>query len=162
LWRSVTAHAEKSESHRVRLSASAGQFARSDASGQFLLAGVQPGSVLLALDPSANQRMAESDVTVTVVDGQDTSVTLRCVQLLEISGIVVDENGKPVSRATVTAKGPSSETVRSRRNGRFRIPNLTTGAYQLQANRRGRNNSETVSAIAGSSGTVLTLSRKRD
>jgi len=55
-----------------------------------------------------------------------------------IEGRIVDAQSLPVPGATVTATGPQGEkTAVTDTDGRFTLPLLTPGAYQLRAELRG-------------------------
>jgi hypothetical protein len=136
-----------------------------DASGNFVLNGVVPGSIELALDPDSDYMTPEHSVRVSVLDGKDVQATLQCVQLLSLSGVVLDHEGNPYKYAIVTAKNPQfDQTTKANGSGRFEFKKLVPGVYDLWAQQRRSSKSRSgarVSAPAGSSNIGLRLKRKK-
>lgn len=57
---------------------------------------------------------------------------LTCAQTT-LEGTVKDQTGLPVANATIDTYGPARHTVRTDREGHYRIDNLPTGKYRLTA-----------------------------
>jgi hypothetical protein len=55
----------------------------------------------------------------------------------ELSGVVQDEQGRPVAGVQVSAQGPGMVSAVSDAQGRFNLRNLTPGPYLLRAHRQG-------------------------
>jgi hypothetical protein len=133
-----------------------------DASGNFVLNGVLPGSIELALDPDSDYMTPEHSVRVSVLDGKDVQTTLQCVQLLSLSGVVLDHDGVPFKNVTVKAESPrSDQTTKADGSGRFELKKLVPGVYEVWAKKWGVPSGARISAPAGSSNIVLRLKRKK-
>ncbi len=74
-----------------------------------------------------------------------------------LTGLVLDEKGKPVKGATVTLVDPDTNfkapPVKTDKNGRFVFENLTTSSYKLQAT-QGDHKSDTADVAIGSESMV--------
>jgi hypothetical protein len=136
--------------------------ATTDASGNFVLNGVLPGSIELEMDHDSDYMTAERSVRVSVVDGKDVQITLQCVQLLSLIGVVLDHDGTPYKNVTVTAKSPRLDrTTKADGSGRFELKRLVPGVYEVWAKKWGVPSGARISVPAGSSNIVLRLKRKK-
>lgn len=115
----------------------------SDDAGSFELAGLAPGTY--ALEASLKVGGAEHQASLTVeVPGPGTvQVTLRMDTGQSVSGIVVDEQGRPIPDAEVEAyaffreaeeyPGGAPATATTGPDGRFTVHHLVEGACLLSA-----------------------------
>jgi hypothetical protein len=116
----------------------------SDADGRFSFEDIEPGSYIL----SASWRGSQDQVYGARSGGTGgTRLTLSAGQVLEniefriaplgvISGMVVDDGGKPMSGVRVIATGvrfTANGTVITDGAGEFRFPSLAPGSYLLMA-----------------------------
>ncbi|MCI0587782.1 MAG: carboxypeptidase-like regulatory domain-containing protein [Planctomycetes bacterium] len=122
---------------------------RTDAEGRFRISSLEPGphhlratkDGLLAKDP---------EPLVEVKGGEETSVTLVLTAGRHVAGRVVDEAGRPVGGATVTARPdwrsargaggamrrtPFSQRAETGPDGSFRLTGLGEGPYEIVASR---------------------------
>jgi hypothetical protein len=81
--------------------------------------------------------------------------------MADCSGVVVDENGVPISAAKITLKNSGGQTFRAETNGagRFFVLNLPVGDYQVEARREGFFvlSGKTITLRSGSNDVTLTL-----
>src|SRR5258708_24324724 len=81
--------------------------------------------------------------------------------LADCSGVVVDENGVPISAAKITLQNSGGQAFRAETNGagRFFVLNLPVGDYQVEARREGffDLSGKTVTLHSGSNDVTLTL-----
>jgi len=139
------------------------QRAQSDAEGRFSFGGIPPGRYTLMAGASAGH--------VFTLHGTETvEVPLRLETGAPISGVVVDEQGRPVANATVDASAldkrgrdlPPSITD-SDAEGRFTLNHVTDGASALRATKDGYAFEATEPLAPGArSPSVLAMSGARD
>ncbi|MEM1179982.1 MAG: carboxypeptidase regulatory-like domain-containing protein, partial [Acidobacteriota bacterium] len=113
-----------------------------DATGRYVLDEVFPGNRrVLAADLVANER---TQTSVTVADGQIQQADLLFVDELDIqgglSGQVLDEDGQPVSGATLHLAGGYwssrwAHTANTDASGFYHFPDLEPGVYGIHAYR---------------------------
>lgn len=115
----------------------------SNIKGDFIVEGLVPGKYGIMLLGGENQEMRAESVTVDIVDGDVSGVTVRLMKASTISGVVVLEpedkkafaklrelelrgyvtsGGAGAGQSTVSSIGP---------DGSFRLPGLTTGQVNL-------------------------------
>jgi protocatechuate 3,4-dioxygenase beta subunit len=113
--------------------------AESRADGSFQIDGVVPGSYLLHVDPP-EQPPLEQPMPVTVAAGQDVrGLRVMLEPAGALTGVVVDQDGRPVKGAQISATGDRNEwgqrqTV-SADDGSFDLPGLPEGEYHVVAMR---------------------------
>jgi hypothetical protein len=87
--------------------------------------------------PGAIKQAAASTITIGAGDIVDNLVfTVQSVPAFSISGIVVDENGKPVGGAWVYFYGPDLPwrgTAETQKDGRFVLGDVPAGNYRVSA-----------------------------
>ena len=84
------------------------------------------GTPVAAQDPTPIVRRA-----VLVKDTQGVASTGS------IQGVVLDDRGRPLAGALVSAMGPTTSAVETDSNGWFRLSELTPDAYVVRAHRLG-------------------------
>ncbi|MFB3067579.1 MAG: carboxypeptidase regulatory-like domain-containing protein, partial [Planctomycetota bacterium] len=115
-------------------SASAGgsRSMRSDFDGSFRFAGVPSGTYRLSATTTDGKSRSEE------IEAGAMDVRLEVQKTSFIGGQVVDEEGKPVTGASVTVLIPSGKKKESKRsantsgNGRFRIVHVEAGTYVIE------------------------------
>ncbi len=145
----------------------------SDSKGNFSLASMTPGTFQVLLSVPGYTQQAASDVSVAA--GETVSRPLIVSRGGSLEGVVLDENGKPVSAAGVAADRrppgmprPPLMFIRdgsrafTAPDGRFVIRNLAPGeGYNVQANREGfaegRETGVEITASERKSGVRITL-----
>ncbi|MEM7164210.1 MAG: sigma-70 family RNA polymerase sigma factor [Planctomycetota bacterium] len=123
------------EALRERLRAGASTATtRTDAAGQFELRGVTPGQRRLRV--SARGYTPYLSDAVELTEGQVHDVTVVLERGLEISGVVVDSNGQPVSGAKVafhrSGQLGAAYQLTTNEEGRFEKSGLGTEAFELR------------------------------
>lgn len=109
--------------------------ARSDAGGMFTFEGLARDEWSLTFE----HRDFASLVQQVVVRDQETRQDFVLARGNEVSGIVVATSGEPLSGALVTIFNPNTQQsgVRTGQDGRFAIPNVPEGRYQLRVENHG-------------------------
>lgn len=108
-----------------------------DANGGYRIANApRQGSVTIAAEADGYARVEKMNVMVT--GEQLNEINLELPRGLPISGVVQDMDGKPIANASVVAtaissKVPQTGQAQSDGDGRFSIPALREGPYQLVA-----------------------------
>lgn len=146
-------------------------FTFSDENGQFLVAGLAPGTYSVTAMTSNEQGSGDATKKVELAAGQRVNDVVLIWDKqppggasegsLTISGQVVDSSGKPLSDAVVYANvsGTNKTSItRSLLDGSFTVKGLAAGGYKLTALSGGNRTWEAVDAEAGASGVRLTVS----
>ncbi|NVJ15393.1 carboxypeptidase-like regulatory domain-containing protein [Myxococcus sp. AM010] len=121
----------------------ASQETETDAEGRFLITEVGPGTYTLISGPDLGVSGPKALRTVTVQGTERVEASLRLETGAPVSGIVVDEHGRPVADARVDGNNfPRSrdgvfEGTSSDAEGRFILHHLTEGACALSASKDG-------------------------
>ncbi len=117
---------------------------RSDDSGRFLFGGLPPGTYTLHAEVDVGGIPQRASRTVTVQGTETVDASLRLYTGLPVSGIVVDERGRPVADAEVEGNPLQGErayalrgTVSSGPDGRFTLHHMPKGACELRARKEG-------------------------
>ncbi|MFQ5844357.1 MAG: carboxypeptidase regulatory-like domain-containing protein, partial [Planctomycetota bacterium] len=105
--------------------------ARTDAEGRVDSRGVEPGPYLVSASTADGKTRSEE------VEAGATDLRLEMQATAHIGGLVVDDLGKPVPRAQVTALIPEGKTIRrasatTGTGGRFQVSQLEPGTYTLE------------------------------
>lgn len=110
-----------------------GVAARSDASGRFRLDGLSPGTWRIEVIAEGYEALQRIGVTAPTTD---LSLTLRALATLQVA--VVDASGLPAAGASVIVSGSGvwpPRTATTDANGRFAMPSLPGGVYEVRASR---------------------------
>jgi len=103
-----------------------------DAAGQFRLAGLPTGNLLVVAQDSTGER--EARATTKIETGENT-ITLRFASGVAVSGRVQDEAGQPVPEATVLLNALTGEQgftrITSRSDGTFSADSVAPGTYRI-------------------------------
>ncbi|HEY2906956.1 MAG TPA: carboxypeptidase-like regulatory domain-containing protein [Vicinamibacterales bacterium] len=148
-----------------------GQGQQTNDIGEFRVAGLAPGEYFIAVSPRMMMPLGESPASPPAANGSRTTTTttyypgtidpagaqpitvaagetvnsiqftMQSSPAFRVSGIVVDENGQPISNAMVMLMGdPRSGPMfgpagsgRSDSGGRFAISNIVAGSYRINA-----------------------------
>ncbi|HSK22153.1 MAG TPA: carboxypeptidase regulatory-like domain-containing protein [Egicoccus sp.] len=105
-----------------------------DLEGRYQFAGrSQFGAYTVAITlPTGFAAGGPTTRTVNLVSGSSATADFRILEEASISGQVVDGTGAPVSGVSVAVSGPSSGTLTTDGEGRFRLANRTAfGAYTV-------------------------------
>ncbi|QDF01729.1 carboxypeptidase-like regulatory domain-containing protein [Myxococcus xanthus] len=119
----------------------ASQETETDAEGRFSLTEVGPGTYTLIPGSDLGDTDHQVMRTVTVQGTETVEVSLRLETGAPVSGIVVDEHGRPVANALVDGNNfPSPrdgvfESTSSDAEGRFVLHHLAEGACALRASK---------------------------
>jgi hypothetical protein len=141
-----------------------GPAVRSDADGRFEIKGLPPGrqysTSISATGFGFDQRMVEHSDTLT------NRVELQPFQLMpadqRIAGIVLDDNDKPVARASIYSHGNRQPNLSAQTDaeGQFSIARVCAGPLELSANSRGGGYGN-VTAEGGDTNIVIRMSASR-
>jgi hypothetical protein len=111
--------------------------AQTDASGEYVVDGVEPGEKLVSFSKDG----FVSDTKRVNVSGKEVRVDGRLDKGLEIGGLVVDNSGIPLADATVNVQSPTPGArfveARTDANGGFRVEALPAGRYTFRARKQG-------------------------
>jgi hypothetical protein len=121
-----------------------GHQALTDAAGRFRLENLQPGQYALWAEAEGFVRNPPPSLSLTLTDGQAVKdFAIQLIPFGAISGKALDENGDPITGATVEAlryaysrNGRSLETkasATSNDRGEFRLFNLQPGRWYIAA-----------------------------
>jgi protocatechuate 3,4-dioxygenase beta subunit len=127
--------------------------------GSFTIRSLAPGEY--DIFPYGRGESNKSMHRVTLAKGQNITGLRIVLQEtgLSIAGVVVDAEGKPISRATIQTRGHGWNQIDSDAEGRFNISGLAEGEFSLSAYHY--NYSPTsVSAVAGTQNVRITLEGK--
>lgn len=116
---------------------------RTDLAGQFHFDGLAAGTYALSVQRLTLQPGESSaslpGATVTLKEGETTSVVLRLRQGFSLEGTVVEGEGIPMANAFVVAEGrmeaKETATLWTNATGRFRISGLSRGEVVLRVSR---------------------------
>ncbi len=142
---------------RVRTAASGGM---TDAEGRYVLRGVPEGSWRVFAMASGHQP-AERVVEMTAEGKRVIGIDLDLRPLARIRGLLRDVEGRPVPRATVSAKGPlppgasSRASDTTREDGHFEITGLLSALYDLNVTASGYLLPQVVTVTAPTSNVIL-------
>jgi len=151
-----------------------GKVAFTDEKGRFYADEIPVGDIVLRIEADG---LATHEVRRKGVKPgeQITGMSITVKPALEISGKVVDEEGKAIARAWISARQtaspdgePTSQQLGARldADGSFTIRNIPEGTYTLQVRVWGRGdgpqyeNMERTAIVAGSKDLVITLVRR--
>ncbi|NOK03819.1 MULTISPECIES: carboxypeptidase-like regulatory domain-containing protein [Myxococcus] len=116
----------------------------SDEEGRFIIVSVAPGTYTLKAGVDSSAIEHATPHTVTVRGTETVKTTLRLETGEPVSGIVVDELGRPVANATVDATSPSKRwkavhpvLTTSDAEGRFVLHSLPEGECSLRVSKEG-------------------------
>ncbi|WP_238539945.1 carboxypeptidase-like regulatory domain-containing protein [Corallococcus macrosporus] len=119
------------------------QLADTDAEGHFVITSVAPGTYDLIAGMHTGASTPEVLRTVTVRGTETVDASLRLETGASVSGIVVDEHGRPVADATVDADNlptqldGTSLATHTDAEGRFTLHHLMEGDCWLRASKDG-------------------------
>lgn len=117
-------------------SGSTSRTAASAADGSFTFADVEAGSWSLGVVPPAGFGVAATQtlpVSVTVVEGQTSAVTVRLAVLAGSLDGTVRWSGSAVGDVAVTTTGPSgTRSVVTLADGTFSVPDIDPGTYTVE------------------------------
>ena len=102
-----------------------------DFDGNYRLEAVLPGEWTVRWSPPDGGQPESREVTVPEAPGEEVTLNFDYGGV-SIEGVVTDSEGQPVHIATVDVF-PQRSAVISDPNGRFQVPGLAPGAYQLRA-----------------------------
>lgn len=139
-------------------------FGRTDFQGNFVLAGVCPGTYTLVMVPPGNSAQHGEIVRLAP---QEQLTNLKLVydlgEVFAVSGIVIDESDLPIQNAQVrlsTLERPPlgvTPSVATDDSGNFHFEGLPEGEYVLHASADGFSGMATATAAAGASDVVMRL-----
>jgi len=120
------------------------QKGQSDDSGRFQIGSVPPGTYTLHAEVDVGGIPQRASRTVSVQGTETVDASLRLYTGLPVSGIVVDERGRPVADAEVEGNPLQGErayalrgAVSSGPDGRFTLHHMPKGACELRARKEG-------------------------
>ncbi|WP_377887184.1 carboxypeptidase regulatory-like domain-containing protein [Alkalihalobacillus sp. R86527] len=124
-------------------------------SGDFLFENLQPGQYIVTAT-APNYQTSTTGATVLSDEIADTSLTLE-PNPAEISGVITDDSGNPVSNATIQiidANGTLLWTAGTDQDGNYAIGNLAPGAFTIVTN--AQNYSSNTTGVTLSPGQIVT------
>ncbi|MCX6925508.1 MAG: carboxypeptidase-like regulatory domain-containing protein [Verrucomicrobia bacterium] len=146
--------------HNERVASNLGPQVRADEEGRFEIKGLPPDRqysiIAAARGFSQDQRIVEASATVR------NRVELEPFQLVaadqRIAGVVLDENDKPVARASIYSQGDGQPNLNAQTDarGQFSMAKVCAGPIQLSANSRGGGYG-TVTAAGGDTNIVIRI-----
>jgi Carboxypeptidase regulatory-like domain len=150
--------------HTERMSSHLGAAVRADAEGRFEIKGLPPGRQY-SINTSAKgfgqeQRNVEPSETAT------NRVQLEPFQLMpadqRIAGVVLDDNDKPVARASIYSYGNRQPNLNAQTDakGQFSMDKVCAGPIQLSANSR-TGGYANINAEGGDTNIVIRMSTSR-
>jgi hypothetical protein len=150
--------------HTERMSAHLGAPIRADAEGRFEIKGLPPGRQY-NVNTSA-KGFGQEQRNVPASDTATNRVELEPFQLMpanqRIAGVVLDENDKPVARASIYSYGNRQPNLNAQTDtkGQFSMDKVCAGPIQLSANNRGGGYGN-VTAEGGDTNIVIRISSSR-
>ena len=150
--------------HTERMASYLGPPVRADAEGRFEIKGLPPGRQY-SVNTSARGFGRELR-EVPASDSATNRVELGPFQLMpadqRIAGVVVDDNAKPVARASIYAHGNRQPNLNAQTDakGQFSIARVCAGPIELSANSRGGGYGN-VTAEGGDTNIVIRMSASR-
>jgi protocatechuate 3,4-dioxygenase beta subunit len=127
--------------HTERMASYLGPPARANADGRFEIKGLPPGRQY-SVNTSA-RGFGQEQRNVPASDTATNRFELEPFQLMpadqRIAGVVVDDNDKPVARASIYSYGNRQPNLNAQTDakGQFSLDKVCTGPIQLSANSRG-------------------------
>jgi hypothetical protein len=127
--------------HTERMASNLGPPVRTDAEGRFEIKGLPPGRQYSVNTSAKGFGREQRDVQAS--DTATNRVELEPFQLVpadqRIAGVVLDDNDKPVARASVYSYGNRQPNLNAQTDakGQFSMDKVCAGPIQLSANNRG-------------------------
>ena len=149
--------------HTERMSSSLGPVVRADADGRFEIKGLPPGRQY-SINTSA-KGFGQEQRNVPATDAAANRVELDPFQLMpanqRIAGVVLDEDDKPVARASIYSYGNRQPNLNAQSDakGQFTLEKVCAGPIQLSANSRSGGYAN-VTAEAGDTNIVIRISAR--
>src|ERR1035437_482911 len=147
--------------HTERMSSHLGAAVRADAEGRFEVKGLPTGRQY-SINTSA-KGFGQEQRNVAASDTATNRVELEPFQLMpadqRIAGVVLDDNDKPVARASIYSYGNRQPNINAQTDskGQFSMDKVCAGPIQLSANNRGGGYGN-VTAEGGSTNIVIRIS----
>lgn len=141
-----------------------GIVAETDGSGFFRYTNApRTGIVTIAAEADGYARTEKANQPVK--PDEVTEFTLELARGQPIAGAVVDPDGRPVAGATIhatalSAKLPQSDSTASDRDGRFLLPMMRLGPYQLSISAHGYEDKIHKPVMAGDQEVVVVLEQR--
>jgi uncharacterized GH25 family protein len=141
----------------------AGLEVKTDASGHYELANIDPLDFAgLSAHATGHTRVDKTEIQLQVQN--PIRIDFQLSEGFEISGIVVDPQGKPVSRAKVTCsalsqKSPQQEDTYTNRQGEFLVHGLRGGVFSVIVNADGFQEAEEKPVPAGTQDLNITVEK---
>ena len=150
---------------------------KTQSDGSFTVGGVTPGAESYLLARKPEQGLAHAQVGPLTVPEEGLSTVEIVMEMgASIEGVIVDQNGNPVSGASVSARSTTERPFASPaavlvtlaggmhdldpatdQDGRYEIPGLPDGIYEVTARRSGYNDASETGIHAGSTSVDFVL-----